>query len=213
MCAPAYRRTHFEFFFEKMDATSAIGLGLALAVDASVVAFSCGLTSREHQWKCPLKLAAVTGTFQGLMPTIGFFAAGTFVGYISTWAHWLAFAVFLTLGAMFVYNAWTESPDDACQGCRRCALRCWKSIFAIGVATSIDALAVGAGIACSELGDTASRSLSEKIFVPAAVITGTTFFCVLASFYATRIFRRLPVKLLGTVAGLILIALGVRALF
>ncbi|MBQ9759494.1 MAG: manganese efflux pump [Opitutales bacterium] len=196
-----------------MDATSAAGLGLALAVDASVVAFSCGLSSREHQWKCPLKLAAVTGTFQGLMPTIGFFAAGTFVSYISAWAHWLAFAVFLALGVMFIYNAWTESQDDACRGCRRCALRCWKSIFAIGIATSIDALAVGAGIACSGLGGNASSSLSEKIVVPAAVIAGTTIFCVLAAFYATRIFRSLPVKLLGTAAGLILIALGVRTLF
>ena len=196
-----------------MDATAAVGLGLALAVDASVVAFSCGLTSREHQWKCPLKLAAVTGTFQGLMPTIGFFAAGTFVSYTSAWAHWLAFAVFMTLGAMFIYNAWTESQDDTRYGCRRCALRCWKSIFAIGVATSIDALAVGAGIACSKFGGNASSSISEKIFIPAAVIAGTTFFCVLAAFYATRIFRRLPVRLLGSVAGLILIALGVSTLF
>ncbi|MBP3302762.1 MAG: manganese efflux pump [Opitutales bacterium] len=196
-----------------MDAPSAVSLGLALAVDASVVAFSCGLTSREHQWKCPLKLAAVTGTFQGLMPTVGFFAAGTFVSYISAWAHWLAFSVFLALGAMFIYNAWTELQDKARCGCTHCALRCWKSIFAIGVATSIDALAVGAGIACSKLSGNTTGPLSEKIFVPAAVIAGTTFFCVLAAFYATRIFRRLPVKLLGTAAGLVLIALGVRTLF
>lgn len=195
-----------------MDVTSAIGLGLALAVDASVVAFSCGLTSKEHKWKCPLKLAAVTGTFQGLMPTIGFFAAGTFVSYISTWAHWIAFFVFLALGTMFIYNARTESQDDVCLGCKRCALRCWRSIFTIGVATSIDALAVGAGLACSELSSGTTNSLAEKIFLPALLIAGTTFVCVLAAFYATSIFRKLPVKLLGTVAGLILIALGIRSL-
>ncbi len=195
-----------------MDFTSAAGLGLALAVDASVVAFSCGLTSREHRWKCPLKLAAVTGAFQGLMPTIGFFATGTVLSYISPWSHGIAFAVFLALGSMFIYNAWTETSDDSSQGCIRCALRCWKSIFAIGIATSIDALAVGAGIACAQYETNTSPTLTDRIFLPAAVIAGITFVCVLAAFYSTRVFRRLPVKLLGTAAGLVLIALGIRAL-
>lgn len=195
-----------------METISAVGLGLALAVDASVVAFSCGLTSREHSWRCPLKLAAVTGICQGVMPTLGFFAAGTVVSHISDWAHWLAFSVFLLLGIMFIRNAWTDDQDNSCRGCARCALRSWKNIFAIGIATSIDALAVGAGLACSDIGKTTEGSLSEKIFIPALIITGTTFVCVLAAFHSTRIFRKLPVKLLGTLAGLILIILGIRAL-
>ena len=196
-----------------MNLASSVGLGLALATDASVVAFSCGLTSREHTRLCPIKLAFVTGIFQGLMPTLGFFAAGTFVHHVGEWANWLAFGVFLLLGATFIRNAWTETPECACRGCNRCVLRRWKNIFAIGIATSIDAFAVGAGIACSRPPSHAGTLLAGEIFIPAVIIAGTTFFCVLAAFYSTRFFRKLPTKLLGTLAGLILIALGIQSLF
>lgn len=196
-----------------MEITTAIGLGLALAVDASVAAFSCGLSSREHRLSCPFKLAAVTGALQGLMPLAGFFAAERFVRHISAWAHWIAFGVFVALGVMFIHNALTEPEKTSCGGCMRCAISSWKGIFALGVATSIDALAVGAGLACAGApADAGTPNLAETIFVPAGIIAGTTFACVLAAFFATGLFRRLPVKILGCAAGLILIALGVNAL-
>lgn len=196
-----------------MGLAAAVGLGIALAVDASVVAFSCGLSAREHTLSCPLKLALVTGAFQGVMPTAGFFAAETFVRSVSAWSHWLAFGVFIALGILFIRNAWTEAEASGCGGCSRCAISSWKGIFAIGVATSLDALAVGAGIACSYAGAGTEQPWSRAIFVPATIIAGTTFLCVLAAFFATRVFRRLPTKLLGTLSGLIMIALGVNALF
>lgn len=252
-----------------MEIAASVGLGIALAIDASIVAFSCGLASREHTWSCPLRLALVTGIFQGVMPTLGFFAAGRFVRFIDAWDHWVAFGVFLALGAMFIRNAWrTTLPQSefaakisgsagcrdsegnseknfaencVCGGncencpnrgsaesavtpenskksvpaeCGSCAIATWRGVFAVGVATSIDALAVGAGIACADSAGTAAaggaESLVASIFVPAATIAGTTFLCVWLAFAASRIFRSLPVKLLGTLAGAILILLGIR---
>lgn len=196
-----------------MDIAASVGLGIALAVDASAVAFSCGISARDHTPSCPLKLALVTGAFQGLMPTTGFFAADGFVRCVGAWSHWIAFGVFLALGVVCLRNAWTEEEKKGGGGCARCAIASWKSIFAVGVATSLDALAVGAGIACAAPSGNAESTLCGTIFVPAAVIAGTTFVCVLSAFYATRFFRRLPTKFLGTLAGLILIALGVNAVF
>lgn len=200
-----------------MELLASIGLGAALAVDASAAAFSCGLSARTHRPSCPLKLAAVTGAFQGLMPIAGFFAAESVVRFVGEWSPRIAFAVFLVLGTIFIRNAWTEHEKSTCSGCSRCVADSWKGVLALGVATSIDALAVGAGIACAveptARAGTFPATLGEKIFVPAAIIAGTTFLCVLASFYASRIFRRLPVRVLGTAAGLILVALGFRALF
>ena len=200
-----------------MNFAESFSLGIALAVDASAAAFSCGLSARTHRLSCPLKLAVVAGTFQGAMPIAGFFAAESVVGFIGEWAPRIAFAVFLVLGTIFIRNAWFEQEKGACSGCKRCVADTWKGLFALGIATSIDALAVGAGIACAagsaSHAGTLAPSLGEKIFVPAAIIAGTTFLCVFSAFHAARIFRRLPVKLLGTLAGLILVALGFRALF
>lgn len=264
-----------------MEIAASVGLGIALAIDASIVSFSCGLASREHTWTCPLRLALVTGIFQGVMPTLGFFAAGRFVRFIDAWDHWVAFGVFLVLGAMFIRNAWrttlpqsefaakisgsagrnaekisgtensgknsAENSGESCvcggncencpnrgnaesagtpeiagtqnseksvpAECGTCAIATWRGVFAVGVATSIDALAVGAGIACANSAGTAAgaaESLAASIFVPAAIIAGTTFLCVWLAFAASRIFRSLPVKLLGTLAGAILILLGIR---
>lgn len=200
-----------------MNLAESLALGIALAADASVAAFSCGLSARTHRMSCPLKLAVVAGMFQGTMPIAGFFAAESVVGFVGEWAPRIAFVVFLALGTIFIRNAWIEEEKGACSGCRRCVADTWKGLFAMGVATSIDAFAVGAGIACaaesSSRAGTLAASHGEKIFVPAAIIAGTTFLCVFSAFHAARIFRRFPVKILGMLAGLILVALGFRALF
>lgn len=195
-----------------MEIVDAIGLGVALAVDASLVAFSCGIFAKRHTWHCPLRLAVVAGVFQGVMPTIGFFCAESIFKFIEPWAHWISFCVFVLLGILFIKNAWKplEPTENACCGsCKNCAIETWKSVFAVGVATSIDALAVGAGIACAN----STGTLSEKIFIPAYIIAGTTFICVLLAFFASKIFRSLPAKFLGTLSGLIMIILGIRAAF
>jgi len=193
-----------------MEFFDAIGLGIALAVDASLVAFSCGIFARRHSWHCPFRLALVAGIFQGVMPTLGFFCAESIFQFIESWAHWIAFCVFVLLGILFIKNAWQPAKSDGnehCGTCKNCAIETWRGVFAVGVATSIDALAVGAGIACAN----ATGTLAEKIFVPASIIAGTTFICVLLAFFASRIFRSLPAKFLGTLAGLIMIVLGIRA--
>lgn len=195
-----------------MEIFASIGIGIALAVDASLVSFSCGISAQHHTWTCPLKLALVAGIFQGVMPMLGFFCADSVVRFVESWAHWGACGVFVFLGAMFIKNAWRSTENhcgSACRGCKNCAIETWKGVLAVGVATSIDALAVGAGIACSGV----SGTLAEKIFVPAGIIATMTFFCVLLAFLSSRIFRALPVKFLGTISGLILIALGIRAAF
>ena len=196
-----------------MDIFAYSMIGLGLAMDAAAVSMCKGLAVCQVKTKHCLIAGAYFGIFQGLMPTLGFFAAGTFVHHVGEWANWLAFGVFLLLGATFIRNAWTETPECACRGCNRCVLRRWKNIFAIGIATSIDAFAVGAGIACSRPPSHAGTPLAGEIFIPAVIIAGTTFFCVLAAFHSTRFFRKLPTKLLGTLAGLILIALGIQSLF
>ncbi len=200
-----------------MGLASSIGIGFALAVDASITAFSCGILTKKREIAWPLKLAITTGIFQGVMPLIGFLAAESFVKYIANWANLVACAVFVFLGVLCIYGAVSRVPEEVNMCVEKIfALRNWKGIFAIGIATSIDALAVGIGIAFADAVETAAGNElphSEIIYVPAAIFALITFCSVMAAFFSSNFFKKLPSKFLGILAGLILIALGIHAGF
>ena len=198
-----------------MDFLKILGIALALAVDASVVAFSGGLVIRSRRLASSLELALVTGAFQAAMPLLGFWFTGKIHKYIAACDHWIAFGVFGTLGATIIFNAWRASgeKEKSVPGNAPATRRHFtpKKLLGIGIATSIDALAVGAGIACMQ-GNRANATFADAIGIPALAIGVVTFFCVLAAFHSTHFFKRFPARALETVAGLILVALGTATL-
>ena len=115
-------------------------LGLALSVDAFVVSFSYGLVLKPHRMSNGLKLGAATGFFQFLMPVIGWYGARSINRYIESIDHWLAFFVFLALGVKIINDALYEEAEEKQPLQKKLTL---QALFMIGIATSIDALAVG----------------------------------------------------------------------
>lgn len=196
-----------------MNLLQTLGIAVALAFDAMIVAFSYGVLIRSGRTAAALKLAGTTGFFQALMPLIGFMAASSVLRYCAAWDHWIAFIVFGVLGGTIIYNAiFKHEKDDAASGdagcsCGKCRLDA-KRLFAVGVATSIDALVVGAGMRCL-----AGTEVELTDVLPsAAIIGGVTFVGVLLSFGVSRVFRQLPQRFMEILAGLILFSLGVITL-
>lgn len=174
-----------------------------------IVAFSYGVLIRSGRKAAALKLAGTTGVFQALMPIIGFMAAGSVIRYCAAWDHWIAFGVFGALGGAIIYNAIFKNEEenpatqDAGCACGKCVLGL-KRLLAIGVATSIDALVIGAGMRCL-----AGTEVKLGEVIPAAgIIGGVTFFGVLGAFYVPRFFRKFPKRIMELIAGLILFSLG-----
>lgn len=195
--------------FPAMNTLQTLGIAVALAFDAMIVAFSYGVIIRSGRTSAALKLAGTTGFFQALMPLIGFMAASSVLRYCSAWDHWIAFVVFGALGGTIICNAiFNHEKEDAASGdetcvCGKCRLGP-KRLFAVGVATSIDALVVGAGMRCIAGTDV---ELAD-VLLAASIIGGITFGGVLFSFGISRVFRRLPQRLMEIIAGLILFSLG-----
>lgn len=196
-----------------MNSFQTLGIAVALAADAMIVAFSYGVLIRSGRKVAALKLAGTTGFFQALMPIIGFMAAGSVVRYCTAWDHWIAFVVFGVLGGTIIYNAIfkneeedTASEDAECV-CGKCVLGP-NRLLAIGVATSIDALVVGAGMRCLA----GTEAGLESIIPAAGIIGGVTFFGVLGAFGIPRFFRKFPKRIMELVAGLILFSLGLITL-
>ncbi len=201
-----------------MDFLQTLGIALALASDAMIVAFSYGVIIRSGRAAAALKLAGSTGFFQALMPVIGFVAAAGVLRSCEAWDHWIAFAVFGALGGTIIYNAiFKREEESAASGdvecsCGKCVLGV-KRLLAVGVATSIDALVVGAGMRCLAGADVGLTDVGLTDVLPAAaIIGGVTFFGVLCAFAVSRVFRKLPQRLMEIVAGLILFSLGLITL-
>lgn len=188
-----------------MSIVETLLIALALAVDAAVFAFSYGLTQTSRRLSAALELALFTGVFQGVMPLLGYLGGERVKTWAGDWDHWIVFLVFGWLGASIIRNASRAGGEQ--QFCCRLGL---KGLTMVGLATSIDALAVGV---CMALGSFGGTTLSAgQLAAVFGLIGATTFLCTVAAFASSRLLRRFPARWLETAAGLILIALGIQTL-
>lgn len=177
-------------------------LGISLAVDACIVAFSYGLCSKTWRINNGLRIAITTSFFQWLMPIIGWYmlwvANEGFSDYASIVDHWITFAIFLVLGLKIIKDAHSED-GDAEQTPKTLSL---AVLLLIGIATSIDALAAGVMI----------FSQNTPLYMSASLIGAITFVCVIIAYLASKTLSQIPTKMLETGAGLVLIGLGIKVL-
>lgn len=177
-------------------------LGVSLAIDACIVAFSYGLCTKPWRLNNGLKIALTASFFQYTMPILGWYmlwiANEGFSDYASIVDHWITFAIFLVLGLKIIKDAHTED-DDGEQAPKTLSL--WVLLM-IGIATSIDALAAGVMI----------FSQNTSLYLSASLIGAITFVCVIIAYLASRTLSQIPTQMLETGAGIVLIALGVKVL-
>ena len=186
-----------------MNYTEIALIGLILAVDATIYAFSYGLLLRRNRARAAFSLALCTGLFQAVMPLLGYYSGQALRHLVSTWAPWLVLAIFCTLGTSIIYKTWLGSHHETDQASE--TTLGFAALILVGLATSIDALAVGV---CMALGNIGGPQLQLSLAI--AIIGGITFTCTLLSFHAARLLHHLPGRWLETLAGLLLIALGVQ---
>lgn len=179
-------------------------IALALAVDATVYAFSCGLVLRHGRRWAALRLALTVGGFQAGMPLLGYWGGEALRTVVSIWAPWVVLGIFTLLGGSVIYNSW-KGTEEAGTVSGTAPGIC--GLLVVGVATSIDALAVGA---CMALGNIGGPQL--QLGPAVGIIGGITFICALASFHSARLLHRLPTRGLETLAGILLIGLGIHNL-
>lgn len=174
-------------------------LGITLAVDASVVAFSYGLCQK---WRIGngIQIALVTSFFQALMPLLGWiliwFASESLAQFTDTFDHWITFLIFLVLGLKIIKDSSSNEEEQTQK-----SLSLWVLLL-IGIATSIDALAAGVLI----------FSQNEPLLSSASWIGVMTFVCVILAYMLSKTLTKIPTRILEVGAGCILIVLGFKVL-
>lgn len=119
-------------------------LAVSLSMDAFAVALCKGLALKKINLKSCLIVGAWFGSFQGLMPLIGYLLGNTFADKITSIDHWIAFVLLAIIGGNMVKEAFDK--DEECVNCSLGA----KTMLLMAIATSIDALAVGVSFAFTE---------------------------------------------------------------
>ncbi len=174
-------------------------LGLALSVDAFVVAFSYGLVIKKKKGISALKIAFSTGMGQFIMPVLGWYGARSIYHQIEQIDHWIAFFVFLMLGLKVISDSFKNC--DCCE--KRSNVLNFKILFMIGVATSIDAFVSGSML----------YFVKAPVWQSAGIIGFITFINSCLGFNFCRAFKKAPTKYLEIISGLILIFLGIKVLY
>ena len=185
-------------------------IAFALAVDATVYSFSYGLVLRCCRLRNSLWLALTVGAFQAGMPLLGYLGGEEVRDYVAQWQSGIVAAVFCGLSAYVIYGAWKGDEDEGNCCSKDCNPLGLIALLLVGVATAIDALAVGVAMA---LGDIGGTDLSmPRLFTYVSIIGLITFICSMAAFHSARLLHHLPTRWLETTAGLLLVGLGIESL-
>jgi manganese efflux pump family protein len=182
-----------------MELVTSLFVATGLAMDAFAVSLGIGTTRRAEDLRSRFRLAFHFGLFQALMTILGWLVGSTIANYISAFDHWIAMGLLTYVGVNMVrsglsnHNGDEETPNPS-RG---------KTLVILCVATSLDAMAVGLGMAM----------VQSPILVPSAVIGIVTLGL---SAFGLGIGEKLGSKFgqrMEVIGGLILIAIGLRILY
>ena len=177
-------------------------LGAALSADAMSVTIANVLAMPQLSRARALAMPVAFGLFQGIMPVAGYLAGSLAAGFIEQFAGIIALVVLGAIGAKMIVDGVRGDGDGEGKADGTARLSA-ATLLAQAVATSIDALGVGVSLAAS----------GEPIVLDAGIIALCTFaLCLLMVFVGKRVGPILGQRA-QVVGGVVLIAIGVRAMF
>jgi manganese efflux pump family protein len=170
-------------------------IAIGLSMDAFAVSICKGASVQKLQKKNVLITGAYFGSFQAVMPFLGYLLGTRLQNLVESIDHWIAFALLVLIGANMIRES-MEKTETVCSSFS------FKAMLPLAVATSIDALAVGVTFAF----------LKVRI-IPAVCFIGiVTFVLSAAGVLLGRTFASKYKSKAETAGGVILILMGIKIL-
>ena len=177
-------------------------LGFAMSTDAFAAAVGKGAAMHKPRFPEALRAGVIFGTIEGLTPVVGWLLGLAAAKYVTAWDHWIAFTLLGLLGLHMIYAGLKPESEGEATDATKPKHGFW-SLAATGLATSIDAMAVGVGLAFIDV----------NIGVVALVIGLTTLVMVTLGIMLGRILGSLVGKRAEIMGGFLLIAIGAVILY
>lgn len=185
-----------------MSFYATIILALALSMDAFAVAVCKGATLHKPRFREALRTGFIFGIIEASTPVIGW-ALGLYTSqYIIQWDHWVAFGLLFVLGSRMIYQSVKRGDECPCEENapqRHGSL----SLIATGIATSLDAMAIGVGLAF----------LQVNIVHTAMTIGMMTMIMATLGMLIGRYVGPVLGKKAEVIGGIVLIAIGFNIVF
>ena len=183
-----------------MNIASTALLALAMSTDAFAAAVGKGTALQKPRWSEALRTGAIFGVIEAITPVIGWALGYAASGYVKAWDHWIAFTLLSILGLRMVVGA-LRAPD--LEPAEKPTRHGFWLLAVTGFATSIDAMAVGVGLAF----------LDVSILPVAAAIGCATFAMVTLGVMVGRVLGTIAGRWAEAIGGLLLIGIGTVILY
>ncbi|MBK1665663.1 hypothetical protein CKO38_13915 [Rhodospirillum rubrum] len=128
-------------------------LGFSLSADAFAAALGKGASARRPSLLEAFRVGAYFGAFEAAAPLIGWALGLTFAARIAAFDHWVAFTLLAGVGGHMAIAALRDPKAETAEASKARQQRALSPLrlALAALATSIDATAVGIGLAVTEV--------------------------------------------------------------
>ncbi len=167
---------------------------VVLSMDAFAVSVCKGLSMKKISMKNMCIVGLWFGSFQALMPALGYLLGSMFADVVNSVAHWIAFTLLAVIGLNMVKEAFSKEEDEADGSLA------FKTMLMMAIATSIDAFAVGVSFAMLDV-----NIIAAVLFIGVVTFTLSAVGVKAGSIFGTKYNSK--AQLAG---GIVLVLLGVK---
>jgi putative Mn2+ efflux pump MntP len=179
---------------------SLIFLALAMSTDAFAAAIGKGSSLHKPRFIEALRTGLIFGVIEAITPIIGWAIGHAASRFVESWDHWIAFTLLLILGLHMIYNGLKHEDESEEE---KPGQHSFLILAVTAFATSIDALAVGVGLAFVDV----------NILVAAGAIGLATMTMVTIGVMLGRVLGTMVGKRAEIVGGVVLMLVGATILY
>lgn len=185
-----------------MSPLSILFIGLAMSTDAFAAAIGRGVAMGRPRLRDALRAGLIFGVIEAITPLVGWLLGKAAAPYVEAWDHWIAFVLLVGLGLHMIIAGVRGDNEEEEAAAPNDGRGFWL-LALTGLATSIDAAAIGVGLAF----------LNVHIGVVALVIGLCTFVMVTLGVMLGRVLGDVAGKRAEILGGIVLMVIGASILY
>lgn len=183
-----------------MNISATLLLAFGMSMDAFAASIGKGASLHKPKFSEALRTGLIFGAIETLTPLIGWGLGMLASQFILEWNHWIAFVLLVFLGGRMVTEGFRGNGDEEDEPQHRHGF--WL-LVTTAIATSLDAMAVGVGLAFLQV-----NIIATALAIGCATLIMSTLGMMVGRFIGPLLGKR--AEILG---GIVLIGIGAQILW